>query len=316
MRGISFAARGQTHLSDQKMDNVLTASQDYLEDQMEDYDGVETFTFKINKIKTQQPLENYTLDTIAELMDKTYGDFSKDGEIRAVFIPGIADITDDILATHLPLCPPMHKLACGHFVCKNYVFIPAKNPEEDLKLITVHEILHALGLGHQSSRKYVMYKDLAGRKLDRVNLSDDEKHWLSCHPFFTGQVPVASMPKIDEVHLPNHFLRKINMGGYVKVRVDFMNAFPLHQVYILQSDDGILIDHDKMSDNPFAATFDVRRTTNVIMRILDKQGNFVSYLVDLSDFDRTIVTQIRVPEAPSLFLPQTVRTWGNIKTNK
>jgi hypothetical protein len=266
-------------------------------------------------------LENYTWYTIADLIDEELGDFSKDGEVRVVFISGIADITDDILAMHLPRCPPMHKLACGHFVCKDYVFIPAKNPEEVLKLITVHELGHALGLGHQSSRKYVMYKDWAGRKLDSVNLSDDEKHWLSCHPFFTGQVPVASMPTIDEIHLPNHFLRRINMGGYVKVRFDFKNAFPLHQVYILQSDDGILLDYDKMSDNSFAATFDVkarylRRTTNVRVRILDKRGNFVSYLVDLSDFDRTVVTQIRVPGAPSLFLPQTVGTWGEIKANR
>ena len=350
VRGISFTALNKdapTPEQQTKMEKALDNAQAFLWDQMERH-GYGAMEFKIEEeegkpiveeIVGKKPLEKYLtngslkIGSIVDEIECKLDDFSKDGEIRVVFISDLSEIREDVLATYRDKCSL--ELEHGHLICRDSVFIPADSKNYIfiaadstygvgmLSFIVVHEALHACGLGHHPNFLYVMYKnaDLA-LNLNYAKLSKDEARWLSQSKFLTGNPPVISRPTIDDVSVlePERIHRQFNVGGSVKVRLKFENKFDLHQVYLLNVNDGTVLDYDYM-DNPFNATFNVstrylRETLEVMVRILDKRGNFVYYTIDLFDFDKAAEEQFRVPAAPSLSISKTFRTWGNIKADR
>ena len=155
VRGISFTASDREATTQNKMENALIKAQIFFRNEMQRHKhGSMEFTIGrdinnsiVREIQGAKPLTAYPkIESLADEIDDVLGDFSKDGEVRVVFISGIDEISEKALATHRDGCSLEH----GRFPCEDYVFIPADS-EVDLALLIVHELGHAFGLGHHPS---------------------------------------------------------------------------------------------------------------------------------------------------------------------
>ena len=314
-----------------KIHNALLGAQIFFASEMENPDE-DFMTFNVERDDDERVVIHEinvnrhlgkppNLDAIAADIDKKFGDFSKFGEARVVFISGEDEVGKNVIARHEQRCFSLCSLERGSFPCDDYVFIPV-DYKGDLSLLVVHELSHVFGLGHQTRRKLVMYKDVYEKdKLAKKKLSDDELRWLSCIKFFTGNQPVFSVPKIDDVQVPDWLSLKLITQDSIEIRIDFDSKFPLHQVYVLQGFDGTVLDYANFFDDTKTATFNLetrylQRTTRVIVRILDNQGNYVPSFFDLSDFSETVLEPPFILKAPSMPIRKIHRKWAEIKSQR
>ena len=332
VRGIIFTAKDrEPPENDIKIHNAFLHAQIFFASKMDNPDDdFMTFDLErdddervvIHEIAGKQELTEYpTLESLADEIDgeDNLGGFSNFGEVRVVFISDIDEIWKDVIARHEPGCSPLNHLECGFFSCRDYVFIPV-DYKGDLSFLVAHELSHAFGLGHRTRREFVMYKDIFEKdKLDKKKLSADELRWLSCIKFFTGNQPVFSLPRINDVQVPDWLPLKLITQDSIEIRIDFDSKFPLHQVYVLQGFDGTVLDYAYFFDDTKTATFNLetrylQRTTKVIVRTLDNQGNYVAESFDLSDFSETVIELPLAFKAPSMPIRKIHRTWGDIKS--
>ena len=275
----------------------------------------------IHKIKGKRYLKEYynlrvqnDFDKIVKEIDKELGNgFSEGGgEIRVIFMIGMEFMTDESHATHLSRPIDRHYL-------KHYCFIAADS--EKLPYITAHEIGHAFELEHNpKSKKYLMYKDAKRESLEDVRLSKDETRWLYCFSFFNDENNIKSKPTVDVSYISKWFLRRL----YTKLQFDIENKYPIHQAYLVRQkspeEEGNyrVLGYDYMSKDKYTATFYVRTSylrkfNDIRLKLLDTYGNYVFHDIDFLDLYTDLYGH---RAAPSLFVPQTVGTWGEIKANR